>query len=270
MNFYYKYNDLNLGGAITFRKECEMLAQLKNKKKIKLFFTQINKKNKKFYNEIFKYSDFNFSIFKYKSNISYSNILENINAPSYSLAKINHLYKKHKINPVLKWSKKKISFVKKKMKKININNKVITVHLKYISPISHIGNAKLKIWSDFFKKYKNITFILIGHDNYKNYKFSENVKLFSNFSQKLSDHLILPLLSDGFMGTASGITTAVNFSKVPYIIFKHPKHHVKAMKNELFKGNYIFAQKRQKIIRKVPSSKILSKYLKYILNKGQK
>ena len=49
-------------------------------------------------------------------------------------------------------------------------------------------------------------------------------------------------------------------SQVPYVVFKHPKHHVEEMKKELGdKDGFVFCHARQKIIRQIDSVENIQK-----------
>ena len=80
----------------------------------------------------------------------------------------------------------------------------------------------------------------------------------------LALHLAIVQKTDAFIGTASGVTTAANFSDKPYIIFKEPNHDKSQILKELKKKNYLFAKKSQKIIRKRLNKKELNNAIIYL------
>ena len=55
----------------------------------------------------------------------------------------------------------------------------------------------------------------------------------------LALHLAIVQKTDAFIGTASGVTTAANFSDKPYIIFKEPNHDKSQILKELKKKLFI-------------------------------
>ncbi len=61
-----------------------------------------------------------------------------------------------------------------------------------------------------------------------------------------------------FMGMASGPSTMAIFNSTPYLIFKDPSHHKKAMQHELGpRDHFIFGLPSQKILRIKQSLPIL-------------
>ena len=266
MNFLFdlKKKDITLGGFLTFRKECEIIAEIKKKNTIRVFLDFYKKDKKKinyFVKEVLMTSSKKFLIKKkLKNTYVWNNNLEHY--PNYSFMKINFLFKKYKKFPKLAWSNKIIS--KNNMFINNYNNKIITVHLKQIKPYNHIGNANLEIWLNFFKQNKDFIFLIIGHDHYPlNFK-SDNLIILKEKIKKLSFHLALVQQSKAFIGTASGVTTAANFSDKPYIIFKEPKHDTEQILKELKHKNYYFAKKGQKIVRKQVNKLELNNAIKYL------
>ena len=63
----------------------------------------------------------------------------------------------------------------------------------------------------------------------------------------------------GFLGMASGVCCAANFSKVPYVIIKHPEHHKKEMLDELGQNEtYEFSHSCQRLLRSNQSLDLLT------------
>lgn len=266
MNFFFdlKKKDITLGGFLTFRKECELVAQIKNKKIINIFLHSYKKDQKKidyFVKEIFLTSNKKILIKKgFKNFYQWHPSLKNY--PNYSFMRINYLFKKYNIFPKLVWDRKlneKNSLLIKRYKK-----KIITIHLKYVKPYNDIGNANLNVWLNFFKENNDFIFLIIGHDKYPKDFRCDNLIFVKNVINNLSSHLALIHKSDAFIGTASGVTTAANFSDKPYIIFKEPKHDTMQILKELKNKNYLFAKKGQKIIRKQINRKELNTAIKYL------
>jgi len=267
MNFFFdlKKKDITLGGFLTFRKECEFIASIQKKNTINVILNHHKKDKKKinyFVKEVLMTSSKKFVI-KKKLNYTYTWNRNLEDHPNYSLMKINFLYKKYKKFPKLSWNNKIVN-----KNKIFINNyiniKTISVHLKYIKPNNHISNANLKIWLNFFKQNKNFIFIILGHDRYPLKFKGDNLIILKDNIKNLSFHLALVQQTDAFMGTASGVSTAANFSNKPYVIFKDPRHDTEQILKELKYNNYYFAKKGQKIIRKKVNCIVLNKGLNYL------
>ena len=131
----------------------------------------------------------------------------------------------------------------------------ITVHLK----TSVFGVASLKIWQSFFqyveKHEPRYTFIILGEDEISNEIGKlPNIVLAKNHTTSLSLQLALILVSQAFMGIVSGPANCAIFSKVPYMLFKHPKQHPGFFENELHsKDHFPFATNRQKLYLEFPS-----------------
>ena len=117
---------------------------------------------------------------------------------------------------------------------------------------------------NFFKRNKDFIFLIIGHDHYPLEFKSDNLILLKDKIKELSFHLALVQQTDAFIGTASGVTTAANFSDKPYIIFKEPNHDTEQILKELKYKNYHFAKKGQKILRKQVNKIELNKGIKYL------
>ena len=107
-------------------------------------------------------------------------------------------------------------------------------------------------------------FLIIGHDQYPKKFRTKNLIFLKDISNDLALHLALIQKTDAFIGTASGVTTAANFSDRPYVIFKDPKHDTAQILKELKNKNYLFAKKGQKIIRRQVNNKELNNAIKYI------
>ena len=64
---------------------------------------------------------------------------------------------------------------------------------------------------------------------------------------------------------ASGISSAANFSDIPYVIIKDPSHHPDEMEEELGEGDYFnFSCESQFLWRKQQSVELLNNALKLI------
>jgi ADP-heptose:LPS heptosyltransferase len=173
----------------------------------------------------------------------------NINSYSESTLSVQSMYLKHKSLEYLKMPPFVLDYAKKWIKKNIKTSLFVTVHLKN-NPHNTKSNAQLKQWKIFFEHCRNsnfpIIFVLIGND-----EFDEDINKLSNviITQLHGGNLELDLaliqLSYFFMGMSSGPCNMALFSGVPYLIWKHPNHHVNEMKRE-FQGHdkFVFAKER--------------------------
>ncbi len=101
----------------------------------------------------------------------------------------------------------------------------IVVHLRNNPNYAIKRNAKLDEWIKFFKKaknkFKNVKFILVGAKEEIDDRIRRlsNVLIAKDYGTTAEQDLILVATSLMVMGTASGPTAAILFSKKPYIIF---------------------------------------------------
>lgn len=175
-----------------------------------------------------------------------------------STVELQKYYKKYKF-------KNKLSFKKTLELKpvLNFKNKImVAVHLK-LDKKNRLGNAKTKVWFNFFRKleHSNTKFIMIGKDDYpKKFYNLKNLYIVSS-KESLLRMLIISKNSKFFLGNATGISAINILNDKPYIIFKHPNHHPKIFKKELNnKNKLLFQTKNQLIINDFENEKTLLKY----------
>jgi len=131
------------------------------------------------------------------------------------------------------------------------------VHLRSVAPFApEESNADGPAWNAFFQRRAvagQCDFLLIGDD-----PLPSGLELRPGLTRASGRELNLTLatqlaligICDGFLGMASGLCTAANFSDTPHVIFKHPAHHAAEMARELGTDNaYPFAGKRQQLWR---------------------
>lgn len=134
----------------------------------------------------------------------------------------------------------------------------VALHLKQLinfkgtNPISLANNS---VWYKFLSiatsRYST-KFIVLGDDPLDiNIKNLPNVIIANEIGAKtFVQHIALLSECDGFMGMMSSISNLAIFSDSPYVVFKNPEHHKKAMNKEIgIKNYYPFATKFQKILR---------------------
>ena len=176
-----------------------------------------------------------------------------------STLELQKLYKKNKFKDNLSFKKTLESKLK-----LNLNKKInkVAVHLK-IDMKNKLGNAKLKVWFNFFKKLENTNtkFIMIGKYHYPKKFYNLNNLYIVSHKECLLKMLIISKNCDFFLGSATGLSTINLLNSKPYIIFKHPNHHPKIFKKELNnKKKLLFQTKNQLIINEFENENTLMKY----------
>ena len=124
------------------------------------------------------------------------------------------------------------------------------------------SNANFDEWFQFLKSYNtDNNFLIIVDDEIDNKILNiSGVYSASNMSLSLSQQLCIISFSEAFIGMASGICNAANFSKVPHVIFKHPDHHRVEMKKEMGDSNkFNFSINKQFLWRKEANFDNISK-----------
>jgi hypothetical protein len=251
--------NITLGGALTVRAECEILFRKFDFDEIFIkFHKEINAKKKSFLLD----SIFQSSAYKYeeisdqnKAGLNWppENLKLNKNFEFHSFDRLVFLFKKYNLYPFLFWDEK---IKKSAEKKMPINNTTIFVHTKYVSPyLVEESNTDWIIWEEFFELmyslHPDITFCLMGDDSIgMSIEHKKNIVIAKNKELLLNEQLYLASQSAGFLGMASGVCCAANFSKVPYVIFKHPEHHKREMLDELGQNEtYEFSHSCQRLLR---------------------
>ena len=189
----------------------------------------------------------------------------------FSLKRVNDLYSKTLIKPVLSWNNQLTMSVAKSLS--HLPNDVIGVHLKQQNTdVSEISNADIPVWIEAINRVSSaqqITFLLLGEDNIPKELLS-TTNLISATSLKLGlvEQLAAVQSISGIIGTASGFMSGAIFSDVPYIIFKHEQHHAAEMEQEIGAGsNFGFASKNQLLLRKMPTVPELENAFNRLLSK---
>jgi hypothetical protein len=248
---------LTLGGALVLRQEAEILSILNKFDQINLNISyDPTSQNfpEKIFDAVFNSSAINFNQFSNLSgkvtNWPLDIMLKSTNFSYYSFERISQLYENNNVQVDLSWKEDIIKetklFVNKFIKPI------ITVHLKYISPYNiSDSNADIIEWRTFISKNKDFDFIIIGDD-----KLPDEITNLSNVHYaselSLSCQLCLVSNSTAFLGTASGVCNAAFFSQTPFVVFKHPLHHINEMQNELGNNNkFNFSSNKQLLLREL-------------------
>ena len=142
--------------------------------------------------------------------------------------------------------------------KLILSNKNI-----YLELITNVTSIRVNL---SIINYPDISFFLIGDDEVEiDLSSIPNVVSAKDYDLNLAQQLALVSKSYGFIGMASGISSAANFSDIPYVIIKDPSHHSYEMEEELGEGDYFnFSCESQFLWRKQQSVDLLNNALKLI------
>ena len=270
-----KIERLTLGGALVLRQEGELLAT-KNKKSIINIYIDYDPVTQIFPERVisivFESSSLRFIIIKGKPETAFywpsEEMIYEKNFSYYSFSRLINFHKSG-MQPVrLAWNYLLIDEAKSIRQKVE--KKLICIHLKRVAPFDiKESNADIREWKVFLSNNnQRVSFIIIGDDPLPQEILEiENVLSANGMSMNLALQLCLVNFSDGFIGMASGICNAANFSKVPHVLFKHPEHHTDDMQRELGDSeSFIFSTPKQLLLRKEGNAKRLQEALTFIIN----
>ena len=188
----------------------------------------------------------------------------------YNTERIQDLYSKLKIKPILLWREGIQQSVLQKSK--TLSPKIITIHLKRVFPFDvNESNAQAEVWAEALKHYLDFTpeldIILVGNDpTPTEIELGPHIRRADDIGLTLGEQMNLIQNSVGFIGTASGICSGAVFSEVPYFIYKSPGHHKEQIERELKnEENFPFSTVNQRIIRKIPEVKNLIENMRSFL-----
>jgi hypothetical protein len=173
----------------------------------------------------------------------------------FAFSRIIALHAQTGVRPRLQWSHSRLASALQARR--HFPGRLYCVHLRSASPFAaEESNADGPEWNAFFRKHADAgrcDFMLIGDDPLPaglDLRPGVTRAVDGALGLDLATQLALIGYSDGFLGMASGLCTAANFSETPHVIFKHPAHHTKEMARELGTSQaFAFAGKRQQIWR---------------------
>jgi hypothetical protein len=148
---------------------------------------------------------------------------------------------------------------------------LICLHLRNVAPFRvEESNADGSAWRAALRgsaKPGVRDFLLLGDDAVPlELQDLAGVQRAKDLGVDLATQLALVGLSDGFLGMASGLCTAANFSGTPHVIFKHPTHHAEQMRAELGEmERFPFATSQQLLWRRVADASCIQEALQRIL-----
>jgi hypothetical protein len=167
------------------------------------------------------------------------------------------------LKPRLQWHQSQQALAQQARR--HFTGRLYCVHLRSVAPFAtEESNADGLAWKAFFQRRAvagQCDFLLIGDDPLPaGLDLRPGVTRASGcaLGLDLATQLALIGFCDGFLGMASGLCTAANFSETPYVIFKHPSHHAGEMMRELGTSQaFTFAGERQQLWRREAGAVLL-------------
>ncbi len=251
---------ITVGGALVLRQEGEILAMAQGREVLAVYLlcNDADRKTAEWLGEaIFGSSIYRFQfINSIQIPDGWPSVLDRMKSDFsyFSFSRVINLYAENGLRPRLRWNKQRERLAQQVRNAFH--GKLISVHLRSVAPFLQEGsNANGYAWNEFFAEHAEpgiCDFLLVGDDPLPaGLELRPGVSLAKQSKIDLPTQLALIGISDGFLGMASGLCTAANFSGTPYVIFKHPDHHATEMANELGASNaYSFAGDCQQLWRR--------------------
>jgi hypothetical protein len=260
---------LTIGGALVLRQEGEMLARLRGRSALAVHL--IASESGRQAAERLAQTIFGTSIYPYRL-VSPSEGTEGWPpaavraAPDFSyfaFSRIISLHAQTGLTPRLQWAERLRASALQARR--HFLGRLFCVHLRSVTPFSlDESNADGPAWSSFFQRHAAAglcDFLLIGDDPLPaGLELRPGVTRVAggDLDLDIATQLALIGVSDGFLGMASGLCTAANFSDTPHVIFKHPAHHADEMARELGTAQaFAFAGERQQLWRREAGAAVL-------------
>lgn len=253
---------LTIGGALVLRQEGEMLARMQGQSALKLHL--LGPQTSRQAAEHMAQTIFGASIYPYQLVVDTTSafgspsasVRAQPNFSYFSFSRIIALYSQTGIKPRLQWSQAQLSLVLQARR--HFSGRLYCVHLRSVAPFElEESNADGAAWNAFFQRHAAVgkcDFLLIGDDPLPNgleLRPGVTRATSSALGLNLAGQLALIGVCDGFLGMASGLCTAANFSDTPHVVFKHPAHHAAEMARELGTTQaFAFADERQQLWRR--------------------
>ncbi len=153
----------------------------------------------------------------------------------YGYDRVTALHAEYGFKPRLQWS----SDVQGSARRVRqfFGDRLYCVHLRNTGGGVVESNADFEAWQRFFRAQARPglrEFLLLGDDPLgADWAPVNGVYRAADLGIDLITQLALVDQCDGYLGMASGVGCAANFSDVPHVLFKHPGHHADAMRREL-------------------------------------
>lgn len=247
---------LSLGGLLLLRQELEQLAQFLGSEDLVVHITgPVDLAKMQFLSQVFS-SRFQIEISgSAPPGISWphSSLMDQPDFSYQFFDRVAGIFRQTGSKPKLLWSAKTVH--EASSVRLRFPGNLYAIHLKNVPGQTILdSNADMESWYSFFSahaKPDDTDFILLGTDAASS-KILDLPGVHSATTMKLnlSVQLALVPLCNGFLGMSSGVCPAAILSDTPYVLFKHPKHHVEEMQRELGTADHFcFAHKRQKVWR---------------------
>ena len=254
---------LTIGGALVLRQEGEILARLQGRSAlaVNLIVPESGRQAaERIAQTIFGTSRYPYHLAdstKSASGWPPAAVRAETNFSNFAFSRTIALYAQTGVKPRLQWrqSQQELAF----QARGHFAGRLYCVHLRSIAPFAaEESNADGAAWNAFFQRHAKAgqcDFLLIGDD-----PLPPEINLCPGVTRAAGIELGLHLATqlaligkcDGFLGMASGLCTAANFSHTPHVIFKHPAHHAAEMVRELGTAQaFSFADERQQLWRRV-------------------
>jgi len=252
---------LTIGGALVLRQEGEMIAQHQGRTGLAVSLIgpeSTRKAAERLANVVFGSSTYSYELMSATERADTwptAKIRGEDDFSYFSFSRVNALHMKTGLKPRLQWRKSLLASASQVRR--YFSGRLYCVHLKSVAPFDpEESNAEGPAWSEFFRRHAaegECNFLLIGDDPLPlGLELRPGVTRAKStpIGQDLAVQLAMIGVSNGFLGMASGLCTAANFSDTPHVIFKHPVHHPDEMSRELGTGRiFPFAGERQQLWR---------------------
>jgi hypothetical protein len=260
---------LSLGGLLLLRAELELLAALCHVRRISFSLSSASGGHSvqptSLVVEILKTTTYDMAFEPYRPAEAYWPDKADGAPSEFSYQffdRCSALYRWSGVRPSLAWNERTLRAAREVRR--SFSGRLYTAHLKQLSGAgSEQSNANLINWHSFLKTSAapgREEFLLLGNDELPRvFQEMPGVHMAMPRGMALSTQLALVAMSDGFLGMASGVCAAAILSDVPYVIWKHPRHHAEEMARQIGSGDTLaFASGAQKIKRAVDSLSALA------------
>jgi len=260
---------ITIGGALVLRQEGEILAQIQKRSALTVHLIgpetgrQVAERMAQFIFRTSSYPCHLVQATKGASGWPPASVRAEPDFSYFAFSRILALQAQTGLKPRLQWSQSQQTMALQARRKFA--GRLYCVHLRSVPPFApEESNADGEAWNVFFQRHASAgqhDFLLIGDDPLPSgFNLRPGVTQASGgvLALDLASQLALIGVSDGFLGMASGLCTAANFSDTPHVIFKHPAHHKKEMSRELGNAHsFPFAGERQQLWRREANAALL-------------
>jgi hypothetical protein len=253
---------LTIGGALVLRQEGEMLARLQGRSALTVHLIgpqEGRQAAKRMAQTIFGTSTYPYYLADATEGVTGwppAAVRAEPDFSYFAFSRTIAFYARTGLRPRLQWHQSQQALAQQARQ--HFAGRLYCVHLRSVAPFApEESNAVGPAWNAFFERRAaagQCDFLLIGDD-----PLPAGLDLRSGVTRAggsalgldLATQLALIGVSDGFLGMASGLCTAANFSETRHVIFKHPAHHAAEMMRELGTSQaFAFAGERQQLWRR--------------------